>query len=490
MTETLYRTALSVGGRQGGQELEATQTEQPLSDLDFLILNGMDTAQIQKHLQDGIPLNVLADAARSIVERGESLVDEPEAEDIPEEKTKPERQTKPQLTVDKLEMWLDDNAIEIAYNCISHSVEVDGVDPSFNPETVKSDLHIIVHDQLKRKYQCDRGLVADLLGVLAGKHRYNPVEVMLKNAPAWDGVDRVEQLYKILCIEDDELSKTLLHKWLWQCYSMAHNDAKHPFGADGLLVLQGKQGIGKTSFVRKIGVLPELVKLGQYLDSRDKDTIRRCTSCWICEWGEIETTLRSDLERLKAFITAEIDEYRLPYGRTDQTLCRRTSLIATCNTEQFLIDPTGSRRFWTVPVKGIDLEALAALDALQLWKQIEAQAAGNLQGFRLTRQEQDELARRNTEHEKPLKAQPEIEDILSKASKDKTTFVWAYSTVTDFKLEHECLRTYSVEQIGKALDRIGITAERRMMAGRQQRVRVLPRYNWANDLKIAQKSTA
>lgn len=95
------------------------------------------------------------------------------------------------------------------YNCISHSVEVDGVDPSFNPETVKSDLHIIVHDQLKRKYQCDRGLVADLLGVLAGKHRYNPVEVMLKNAPAWDGVDRVEQLYKILCIEDDELSKTL-----------------------------------------------------------------------------------------------------------------------------------------------------------------------------------------------------------------------------------------------------------------------------------------
>ena len=112
MTETLYRTALSVGGRQGGQELEATQTEKPLSDLDFLVLNGMDTAEIQKHLKDGIPLNVLADAARSIVGRGESLVDEPEAEDIPEEKAKPERQTKPQLTVDKLEMWLDDNAIE------------------------------------------------------------------------------------------------------------------------------------------------------------------------------------------------------------------------------------------------------------------------------------------------------------------------------------------------------------------------------------------
>ena len=104
--KTQFNTALSVGGRQGGQELEATQTEQPLSDLDFLILNGMDTAQIQKHLNDGIPLEELANAARGIVSRGESLADEPEAEDIPEEKAKPERQTKPQLTVDRLDEWL------------------------------------------------------------------------------------------------------------------------------------------------------------------------------------------------------------------------------------------------------------------------------------------------------------------------------------------------------------------------------------------------
>ena len=73
MTETLYRTALSVGGRQGGQELEATQTEKPLSDLDFLVLNGMDTAEILKHLNDGITLEELANAARGIVSRGESL---------------------------------------------------------------------------------------------------------------------------------------------------------------------------------------------------------------------------------------------------------------------------------------------------------------------------------------------------------------------------------------------------------------------------------
>lgn len=410
-------------------------------------------------------------------------------------KPKKERKNKPLLTVADLEKWLESNGIKIAYNCIAHSIEVDGVDPIYNPETVKTELHIIIHDQLKKRYMCDRGLVADLLGVIAGKHRYNPVTVMLDNSPPWDGVDRLPILYNILGIsEDDTLSQTLVHKWLWQCISMANNRIDHAYGADGLLVLQGKQGCGKTSFVRKIAVLPELVKLGQYLDSRDKDTIRRCTSCWICEWGEIETTLRSDLERLKAFITAEIDEYRLPYGRTDQTLCRRTSLIATCNTERFLIDPTGSRRFWTVPVGAIDLDGLDNLNILQLWKQIELEAFTGPQGFRLTKQEQDQLAKRNTEHEKPLKAQSEIEDILAKAEADASTYIFAFSTVTDFKAEHDCLRPYSVEQIGKALDRLGITAERKTLAGKQQRVRVLPRYKWAvdgkNGLKKVQQSTA
>lgn len=65
-------------------------------------------------------------------------------------------------------------------------------------------------------------------------------------------------------------------------------------------------------------MLPQLCKLGQHLDSRDKDTYRRAVSAWIVEFGEIETTFRSDLERLKAFITAEIDEYRpIRQGRSD-----------------------------------------------------------------------------------------------------------------------------------------------------------------------------
>lgn len=397
-----------------------------------------------------------------------------------------ERQHKPALTLEALEKWLADHHITVRRDVVSHQVIVDGIGPEFDAETVNNDLHIIIHDQLKREYMGDRGLVADLLGVIAGKHRFNPVLDMLAEAPPWDGVDRIEEVYSILHIAaEDTLSRTLIRKWLYQCRSMVQNEMRGAYGADGMLALVGPQGIGKTSFCRTIGVRPQFVKLGQYIDTRDKDTTRRVTSCWIAELGEVETTLRADLERLKAFITAEIDEYRLPYGRTDQTLARRTSLIATCNSERFLIDPTGSRRFWTVPVTGIDLDALNQLDVLQLWKQVEAEINGDWQCFRLTKDEQAQLAERNTAHEKPLKAQVEIEDILGGAEAEPRTYTWRYMTVSDFKSEYPTLDRYTAEQIGRALEKLGIQAERKYIEGKQSNFRWLPHHNWHSSQQYA-----
>lgn len=395
------------------------------------------------------------------------------------------------LDMDSMEQFLTENGIGVRQNVISHEIEISGIGGEYNPETIGSELHIILFDRLKKDFRCDKNLVADLLGVIAGKHRFNPVIDMLEST-SWDGKDRVSELCSITGINpEDKLSKTLVTKWLCQCVSMAYNDPREPYGADGLLVLQGPQGIGKTTFVSKLCMgRHDLYKLGQYLDTKDKDTSRRCTSAWIVELGEVETTLRSDLERLKAFITAERDEYRLPYGKADQVLTRRTSLIATCNTDRFLIDPTGSRRFWTAPVDHIDLDALNGFDFLQLWAEIASYAKKNRQYFRLSRGEQAALAERNTEHEKPLKAQMEVEDILEDASEDKSWYEWEYITVSAFKAENDSLRGYSVEQIAKALDKIGIPAERKTVGGRQCRARRLPMRKWCQTHGISTGSTA
>lgn len=235
-----------------------------------------------------------------------------------------QRRIKPYLTEESLDEYLTSNGITVRLNVITHEIDAGGVDAIYNPESTRNDLPVILYDELKQRFRCDKQTLCDLLNLIAGRNRYNPV-LELIDLDEWDGEDYLGQLIGILGIrEDDTLSQTLLYKWAVQCYQLLHNQIGLNVSADGMLVLQGPQGCGKTSFVRQIGIRPDFVKLGQWIDPRDKDTMLRCTSAWIVELGEIETTLRSDLERLKAFITAEADEYRLPYARAANRTARRT----------------------------------------------------------------------------------------------------------------------------------------------------------------------
>lgn len=280
--------------------------------LSFLLEHGMTLEEIKRFQKDGISLDEAAASAKRMVDRGEALTDGG-CDHHEQAEEKQARKKKPYLTEEILEDYLVKNDMSVRLNIITHDIEVEGIPDTYNPETRRQDLPVILYDDLKINYRCDRQSIVDLLSLIAGRNRYNPV-LELIDSGEWDKHDYFGDLVEILGIhKEDNLSQTLLYKWLVQCYQMLKNDINHAYGADGMLVLQGPQGIGKTSFVRCIGIRPDFVKLGQYLDTKDKDTLRRCTSAWIVELGEIETTLKSDIERLKAFITAEKDEYRLPY---------------------------------------------------------------------------------------------------------------------------------------------------------------------------------
>ena len=206
----------------------------------------------------------------------------------------------------------------------------------------------------------------------------------------------------------------------------------------------------------------------------DKDTIRRCHTAFITELGELGSTFKfAHIDDLKAFITQSKDQYRLPYGHKDIKKARRCNLSATVNDKKFLVDRTGNRRFWTVPVENIDLDGLKEINALQVWLQVwEQYAKHNLQGFRLTKDEQNLLSERNSQHERSLKSEDEILDILEEQK--MRNWKYEYMTVSQFKNIHDILRAYSVEQVGKALDKIGIKQERKRINGKQLRVRFLP----------------
>jgi putative DNA primase/helicase len=72
---------------------------------------------------------------------------------------------------------------------------------------------------------------------------------------------------------------------------------------------------------------------------------------------------------LKAFVTKKTDELRLPYDRASTTYQRRTAFYASVNAREFLTDTSGNRRFWVIPVKGIDVND--GVDMQQLWAEVK-----------------------------------------------------------------------------------------------------------------------
>jgi len=129
--------------------------------------------------------------------------------------------------------------------------------------------------------------------------------------------------------------------------------------------------LGKTLWFKRLcdynkGWLLE----GATLNPSDKDSVKRAVSHWIVELGEIESTFKkSDIDQLKAFVTAKTDELRLPYDRAFTTYQRRTAFFASVNGREFLTDTSGNRRFWVVSTKAINFNH--GMDMQQVWAEIK-----------------------------------------------------------------------------------------------------------------------
>ncbi|MBQ5559287.1 MAG: hypothetical protein IIT46_05855 [Lachnospiraceae bacterium] len=392
--------------------------------------------------------------------------------------------TRELFTPENLQSWLENNSIGIRYNELSKHFDITGLDNE-NQELLSNNMAALIHSRLKQAdlYKgCTIQAVNDYISICGSRKSYNPVLEYLSKYQ-WDGKSRLDELYSIMNISaHDRLSRVLIRKWLMQSISLLHNNPREPFGADGCLTLCGGQGIGKSSLIRKLSMKSTFFKEGLTIDTNDKDSIIRAISGWIGEIGELESTLRKDIEKLKAFLTAATDEIRIPYARSATITPRRTSYGATCNSNEFLIDTSGNRRFWTIPVTDIDLQQLDELDVIQLWKEVQDIVSHKgLQAFRLTKDEQKALAERNGQHTRKVKAQTEIEEILSMTDTKKFHVINEYQTVAEFKTNFYAEiggPMFTLDIIGKALEAAGIKAELKRIGGKVKRVRLLPKRIW------------
>jgi hypothetical protein len=266
-----------------------------------------------------------------------------------------------------------------------------------------------------------------------------------------------------------------------------HNTVKKPFSLDIVLVFKGKQGIGKTRLLEALTMNSLYFGDGVVLDVRNKDDVQQSTSKWICELGEISSTFKKDMDSLKAFISKSIDEYRVPYGKTSVQYPRITSFCGTVNDDEFLIDRTGNRRFAVVPLQDdlyIDYDNIKNFNFLQLWAEIYSEVETMVKNgktyaeiFRFNRSEVTELEKRNGVFIKPMPGQREVEDILTMADDPHGYYSikWEYMTVSEF-VDHwnSYLKKYTPQQIGRALNGLGIATERNTINGIDGRRKKLP----------------
>jgi predicted P-loop ATPase len=206
----------------------------------------------------------------------------------------------------------------------------------------------------------------ELVDAVAGDDPYHPCLEWIKATP-WDGTSRRDLLHQSFELTDQSkfgMARALIDAWMLQGIGAL----REPDGisAQGVLVLAGRQDLGKTRKVASLCPVPGAVITGAHLDPTDKDHIMQATSGWITELGELDTTTRrADIGALKAFITRNTDIVRPAYARRENTYRRRTVFVGTVNGTGFLRDDTGNRRFWV-----LELRACSLIDAdvmQQVW---------------------------------------------------------------------------------------------------------------------------
>ena len=131
------------------------------------------------------------------------------------------------------------------------------------------------------------------------------------------------------------------------------------------------------------------------MDGGNKDSILGAITNWVVEIGELESSFRKDIDRLKGFLTTDFDRVRRPYDRRESEYPRRTVFVATVNGMNFLSDPTGNTRWWTIAVA--DLNFRHDIDMQQLFAQLAVEVDRSAQWW-LTRDEEERLEAWNRRH--------------------------------------------------------------------------------------------
>ena len=209
------------------------------------------------------------------------------------------------------------------------------------------------------------GKIDGALSLHTAQHAFNEVQDYLKGLK-WDGTPRLDTIFvDYLGAENNTYIRAVTRK----AFTAAVTRAMAPGSKfDSMLILAGPQGIGKSTLLDKMSK-------GWFNDSirsfEGKEASELLQGVWLVEISELDALRRTDIARVKQFLSLRADRFRAAYGRHVKELPRCCVFFGTTNTTDYLQDRTGNRRFWPVdtgmypPVKSVWADLPGEID--QLW---------------------------------------------------------------------------------------------------------------------------
>lgn len=268
-------------------------------------------------------------------------------------------------------VFLHREGVRIVYDEFADRFLIDGL-PGFGPnfdDKASTRLRLLA----RSKYQLgiSREDWSDFLTDLALYHRFHPVRDYLDSL-VWDGKPRIDGwLVTYGMAEDSEYARAVGALVL---IAAVRRIMEPGVKFDEMLVLEGLQGKNKSTALATLAVREEWFADDLPLDADTKRFIEAIAGKWIIEAGELKGMRKGEVDALKSTLSRRSDRARLAYGRHPVELPRQCIIIGSTNSEHYLKDATGNRRFWPVRCGEFDVEGLRR-DRDQLWAEARAREA-------------------------------------------------------------------------------------------------------------------
>ncbi len=210
--------------------------------------------------------------------------------------------------------------------------------------------------------------IRSAINIVCKENSYNPLIEYLNSAyQEWDGKPRLKNIFNTyLGAEKSEVNQIISVHFFSNAVAQAFEPGRKN---DEVLDLVGKQGTGKTEFVRRI------TPLGFYTDNFttfDKpDDLNEFRLSFFINDDELAISNKATFENVKKFVSKTELTFRASYAHFPKTFKRRWVLVRTTNDLYYLRDLTGNRRF--MPVLADKEKAIANIfditedDKRQIW---------------------------------------------------------------------------------------------------------------------------